>query len=72
MKEESIKAILGSKIINQSELVRRVNKKGLSVPSLYNKLNPNHPHKFKEEELNLIAMELKGAANNILLSLPIK
>jgi hypothetical protein len=65
MKEDAIRAVLSSKIINQSELVRRVNKKGLSVPSLYNKLNTNHVHKFKQDELNAIEMELKKIADLI-------
>lgn len=67
MKEQAIKNILQSKIINQSELVRRVNKKGLSVPSLYNKINPNHIHKFKQEELEDLEKELKKIAEFILL-----
>jgi hypothetical protein len=64
--EEAIKAVLSSKLINQSELVRRVNKKGLSVPSLYNKLNDNHPHKFKDEELKDIEKQLEQFARFIL------
>ena len=65
MIDEAIRTILGDKIINMSELVRRVNRKGLSVPSLYNKLNTNHAHKFKEDELKAIEKELRKIADFI-------
>ena len=66
MKEQIIKQILSNKLLNKKELVTIIGRKGLSVPSMYNKLNPDHVHKFKKEELEEIEKELKKFAKNIL------
>jgi hypothetical protein len=59
MKENKIIQILSSKKINMSLMVRELSIEGLSVPSLYNKMNPTHKHRFKEKELDVIENYLK-------------
>ena len=55
---EKIRGLVKSGVFNWSEIMRRVNRKGLSISSFENKLNPHHSQKFKQEDIDAIFDEL--------------
>jgi hypothetical protein len=65
MTKDKIIELLNNRLINKSELVKRINMKGLSISSLFNKLNPNHKQKIKDGEIEAIKSELKKFSNDI-------
>jgi len=66
MKAKDIKRALADPRINVSGICSSIDAKGLSRPSLLNKLNEDHPHTLSEKDADLVKTELKKLSDFLL------
>lgn len=66
MSASKIKELLDDPRISVFGIFKGINKEGMSRSSFLNKLNDNHKHILKDEDVELVAEELRNLSKDIL------